>query len=274
MIDETDHRILTLLQDDARLPNAEIARRLGMAASAIHERIKKLEARGLIQAYEARLDPGPLGRKLLAFVFVRSDELPGEALTGDRLAAIPEVLEVHHVAGEDCYLAKVRCSDTEELGRLLRQRFSHCAPHQPRRRRGVHLESQGAPPPSRDHLRATRDIVLERRGRPTAHPLQRQPVRVPDDVQRCASCDRARSDGPHTRRSQRSRPCVDLCGVDPTERLPCSLAHLRAELELTELEELAVRIEVSFAFAATASRAARYDGSALSPSVCCCRPRI
>jgi hypothetical protein len=158
--------------------------------------------------------------------------------------------------------------------RLLRQRFSHCAPHQPRRRRGVHLESQGAPPPSRDHLRATRDIVLERRGRPTAHPLQRQPVRVPDDVQRCASCDRARSDGPHTRRSQRSRPCVDLCGVDPTERLPCSLAHLRAELELTELEELAVRIEVSFAFAATASRAARYDGSALSPSVCCCRPRI
>lgn len=123
MIDETDHRILTLLQDDARLPNAEIARRLGMAASAIHERIKKLEARGLIQGYEARLDPGPLGRKLLAFVFVRSDELPGEALTGDRLAAIPEVLEVHHVAGEDCYLAKVRCSDTEELGRLLRQRF-------------------------------------------------------------------------------------------------------------------------------------------------------
>jgi Lrp/AsnC family leucine-responsive transcriptional regulator len=123
MIDETDHQILSLLQDDARLPNAEIARRLGMAASAIHERIKKLEARGLIQAYEARLDPGPLGRKLLAFVFVRSDELPGEALTGDRLAAIPEVLEVHHVAGEDCYLAKVRCSDTEELGRLLRQRF-------------------------------------------------------------------------------------------------------------------------------------------------------
>jgi Lrp/AsnC family leucine-responsive transcriptional regulator len=123
MIDETDHRILTLLQDDARLPNAEIARRLGMAASAIHERIKKLEARGLIQGYEARLDPGPLGRKLLAFVFVRSDELPGQAVTGDALAAVPEVLEVHHIAGEDCYLAKVRCADTDELGRLLRERF-------------------------------------------------------------------------------------------------------------------------------------------------------
>jgi Lrp/AsnC family leucine-responsive transcriptional regulator len=123
MIDETDHQILTLLQDDARLPNAEIARRLGMAASAIHERVKKLEARGLIRGYEARLDPGPLGRKLLAFVFVGSDELPGQETTGGALAAIPEVLEVHHIAGEDCYLAKIRCADTEELGRLLRERF-------------------------------------------------------------------------------------------------------------------------------------------------------
>lgn len=122
-IDATDRQILEILQGDARLPNAEIARRLGMAASAIHERIKKLEARGLIRGYEARLDPAPLGRKLLAYVFVRSDELPGEALTGDRLAAIPEVLEVHHIAGEDCYLAKVRCADTEELGRLLRKRL-------------------------------------------------------------------------------------------------------------------------------------------------------
>lgn len=123
MIDETDRQILGLLQDDARLPNAEIARRLGMAASAIHERVKKLESRGLVRGYEARLDPGPLGRKLLAFVFVRSDELPGQETTGGELAAIPEVLEVHHIAGEDCYLAKVRCADTEELGRLLRERF-------------------------------------------------------------------------------------------------------------------------------------------------------
>lgn len=123
MFDETDRQILELLQSDARLPNAEIARRLGMAASAIHERIKKLESRGLIRGYEARLDPAPLGRKLLAFVFVRADELPGEADTGERLAEIPEVLEVHHVAGEDCYLAKIRCADTDELGRLLRDRF-------------------------------------------------------------------------------------------------------------------------------------------------------
>jgi Lrp/AsnC family leucine-responsive transcriptional regulator len=94
-----------------------------MAASAIHERVKKLEARGLIRGYEARLDPAPFGRKLLAFIFVRVDELPGEEDTGVRLAEIPEVLEVHHVAGEDCYLAKVRCADTDDLARLLRDRF-------------------------------------------------------------------------------------------------------------------------------------------------------
>ena len=123
MFDDTDLQILELLQADARLANAEIARRLGMAASAIHERVKKLEARGLIQGYEARLDPAPFGRKLLAFVFVRADELPGEATAGDRLAEIPEVLEVHHVAGEDCYLVKLRCADTDELARLLRQSF-------------------------------------------------------------------------------------------------------------------------------------------------------
>lgn len=125
MFDDTDLQILELLQADARLANAEIARRLGMAASAIHERVKKLEARGLIRGYEARLDPAPFGRKLLAFVFVRADELPGEATAGDRLAEIPEVLEVHHVAGEDCYLVKLRCADTDELARLLRHSFGN-----------------------------------------------------------------------------------------------------------------------------------------------------
>lgn len=122
-IDSTDRQILEILQGNARLPNAEIARRVGMAPSAVFERIRKLEERGVIAGYRPRLEPKALGLGLLAFVFVRAEELPGEEATGRALAALPEVLEVHHIAGEDCYLAKVRAADTDALGRLLRERF-------------------------------------------------------------------------------------------------------------------------------------------------------
>lgn len=123
MIDEMDRRILSLLQQDARLPNAEIARRVGMAPSATLERLRKLEERGVIQGYECRVDARKLGLGLTAFVFVKAQDR-GEHETGERLQQHPNVLEVHHVAGEDCYIVKVRAPDTEELGRLLRQDFS------------------------------------------------------------------------------------------------------------------------------------------------------
>ncbi|HEX6940581.1 MAG TPA: Lrp/AsnC family transcriptional regulator [Longimicrobiales bacterium] len=122
MIDAVDRRILTILQQNARTPNAEIARQLGMAASAIHERIRKLEERGVVTGYAARLNARAVGRGLLAFVFVRTDEYVGAPDTAGLLAAIPEVQELHHVAGEDCFLVKVRVSDTEALGKLLRER--------------------------------------------------------------------------------------------------------------------------------------------------------
>lgn len=123
MLDAIDRDILKILQDSARTSNAEIARNLGMAPSAILERIRKLEARGVIRGYEARVDPKALDLELLAYVFVRASELLGELPTGRALSEIPEVLEVHHVAGEDCYLVKVRAQGTDHLGRLLRGRF-------------------------------------------------------------------------------------------------------------------------------------------------------
>lgn len=122
-IDETDLHILALLQENARISNAEVARQVGLAPSATLERMRKLEARGLVRDYVARIDPRPLGYGLLAFVFVRSDERIGEPETARRLAEIPQVQEVHHIAGEDCYLVKVRAADPEQLGRLLRERF-------------------------------------------------------------------------------------------------------------------------------------------------------
>lgn len=120
-LDSVDRRILALLQRNARTPNAAIARQLGMAPSAILERIRKLEERGVITGYHARLEPRALDQGLLAFIFVRTSGGPGHAGADAEIAAIPGVLEVHHVAGEDCYLVKVRSADTESLARLLRQ---------------------------------------------------------------------------------------------------------------------------------------------------------
>ena len=118
--DNIDLTILRTLQRNSRTTTAEIARTLGMAPSAVLERIRKLEGREVIRSYEARLDPDALGLPLLAFVFVQVDESVGHMTAGDRLSEIPNVLEVHHVAGEDCYLLKVRVADTADLGSMLR----------------------------------------------------------------------------------------------------------------------------------------------------------
>jgi Lrp/AsnC family leucine-responsive transcriptional regulator len=123
MIDEIDSQILTIIRQNARLSNAEVARQVGMAPSAIFERIRKLEARGVICGYETRLNPASVGLGMLAFILVRAVEKVGSMEVGLEIARLPEVQEVHQVAGEDCYLVKVRVADTDGLGRLLRDKF-------------------------------------------------------------------------------------------------------------------------------------------------------
>jgi Lrp/AsnC family transcriptional regulator, leucine-responsive regulatory protein len=123
IIDDIDQRILGILQDNARVSNADIAREVGMVPSATLERVRKLEERGFLKGYEARLDPNLLGRGLTAFIFVRSNEMPVGHQAAEALAAIDEVQEVHHVAGEDCFLIKVRAADTRDLHRLIRERI-------------------------------------------------------------------------------------------------------------------------------------------------------
>ena len=122
MIDDIDRKLLNILQEYARISNAELARRVGMAPSGILERVKRLEERGLIRGYQARLDSKKLGSGLVAFAFVKSDERVGGIESAESLAAIPEVQEVHHIAGEDCYLIKIRVADVEALGKLLREK--------------------------------------------------------------------------------------------------------------------------------------------------------
>lgn len=123
-LDAVDFRILGMLQDNARETQADIARAVGLAPSAVLERIRKLEARGVIRGYVAELQPRALGAGMLAFVAVRTEDSGSEQQIANALAAHPEVLEVHHVAGDDCYLIKVRARDAEHLGQLLRTRFA------------------------------------------------------------------------------------------------------------------------------------------------------
>ena len=123
MIDDIDKQILNIVQQDARVANAEIARQVGLAPSAALERVKKLEERGIIRGYAAELSGAEVGFGLTAFVAVRTRECCSE--TDRYLAEIPEVLEVHDVAGEDSYLLKVRVRDAEALSRLLREKLKN-----------------------------------------------------------------------------------------------------------------------------------------------------
>jgi Lrp/AsnC family leucine-responsive transcriptional regulator len=123
-LDDKDLDILKHLQPNATMSNADLAKKLGMAPSAVLERVKKLEQKGIIQGYPTRINPDALNLKLLAFIFVKSSAGPGDLSLAKHLADIPEVLELHHIAGEDCYLLKIRAEDPQSLIRIMREKFS------------------------------------------------------------------------------------------------------------------------------------------------------
>jgi Lrp/AsnC family leucine-responsive transcriptional regulator len=122
-MDKVDYKILSLLQENGKITNADIARQIGMVPSGALERIRKLEENGYIKEYTARLEPEKLNLGLLAFIFVRTTEPPGSIKVSEQLAKLPEILEVHHVAGEDCYLLKVRLKNNMSLAIFMREKL-------------------------------------------------------------------------------------------------------------------------------------------------------
>ncbi len=118
-MDETDFKILKILQKKARIPNVEVARKIGMAPSAILERIKKLEAKGIIDGYEVRLNPGRFHRDMIAFVYITVDNPSCINLTGEEIAQFDEIQEVHYLSGIDCLMVKLRASDSKNLEEIL-----------------------------------------------------------------------------------------------------------------------------------------------------------
>ena len=124
ILDKVDLNILKLMQENARISNADLARELEMAPSAVLERVKKLEQKNVILQYTTRLNPAAVNQKLLAFISMKSSEGMGSNNSAKELAKIPEVQEVHHIAGDDCYLVKVRTADSASLMDLMRKSFS------------------------------------------------------------------------------------------------------------------------------------------------------
>ncbi|MGZ5433537.1 MAG: Lrp/AsnC family transcriptional regulator [Thermoanaerobaculia bacterium] len=121
-LDELDLRIVHLLLKDARTPAAQIAEQIGLSRPAVADRLDKLERQGVIRGTTAVIDPTAIGRGVTAFIAARGAHLSGPAWKRFReLMQRDEVLEVHTVAGEDCYLLKVRAESIAGLNTLVDQ---------------------------------------------------------------------------------------------------------------------------------------------------------
>ena len=124
MIDKIDRQIVSLLQADARLSNAALAEKVGLTTSTVHERVKKLEKKGIIKGYVAVVDAEALGKPIMAFIHLTVGSVSTNYLEAkNSVLSIcqqePDVLECHTVAGEDCYILKVRAASPKALETLI-----------------------------------------------------------------------------------------------------------------------------------------------------------
>jgi Lrp/AsnC family transcriptional regulator, leucine-responsive regulatory protein len=117
-LDEVNRRLLAQLQREARLSLAELARRVGLSAPAVAERLQRLEGAGVIAGYRAEVDPRALGYALTAVLRVRP--APRQLQKVAQLAReTPEVVECHRITGEDCFFLKLHLRDVEHLEEVI-----------------------------------------------------------------------------------------------------------------------------------------------------------
>lgn len=122
-LDRVDLEILDHLQKNSRMTNADLARELGMAPSGVLERVRKLDQKGVLIQYTARVNPKAVNQNLLAFIFIKVADGLGCDETDRLLTEIEAIQEVHHITGEDCYLVKIRMANSNELMQLMRTSF-------------------------------------------------------------------------------------------------------------------------------------------------------
>ncbi|MEY2991487.1 MAG: leucine-responsive regulatory protein [Pseudomonadota bacterium] len=122
-IDDTDRRILNVLQRNGRVSNAELAEQVNLSASACHRRVQRLESDGIIRNYVAMLDPRKVGVPSTIFVEITLSTQADEVLEAfeKAVARIPDVLECHLMAGSADYILKVVAENTDDFARIHRQ---------------------------------------------------------------------------------------------------------------------------------------------------------
>src|SRR5262245_23963876 len=123
-LDAIDRKILSLVQDNAKTSQADVAREVGLTAPSVNERIRKLERAGYIRGYEAVLDEKKLGHDITAFVEVFVEHPKFEESFIEAVSAHDEVLECHHITGEFSLLLKVRVTDMVAFRRLLIEKLN------------------------------------------------------------------------------------------------------------------------------------------------------
>ncbi|MCE1253761.1 MAG: Lrp/AsnC family transcriptional regulator [Anaerolineae bacterium] len=124
MIDETDWAILRSLQENARLPFAEVGRQVGLSAPAVAERVRKLEESGIISGYHAAINTNEVGLPIIVFIQLglvqgRSREVVSV------VREFPEILECHNVTGQDCFIMKAAVPNMQALQILIEKMSQH-----------------------------------------------------------------------------------------------------------------------------------------------------
>jgi Lrp/AsnC family leucine-responsive transcriptional regulator len=120
-VEETDRQILALLVRDGRMSFTDLAKETGLSVSAVHQRVRRLQKRGVIRGFGAQLDPEEIGLPLTAFISIKPIDPAAPDDAPEQLAHLSAIEACHSVAGEENYILKVRVSSPSALEELLQQ---------------------------------------------------------------------------------------------------------------------------------------------------------
>ncbi|TDC83313.1 Lrp/AsnC family transcriptional regulator [Nonomuraea deserti] len=120
-MEEIDRRIVTLLARDGRMSFTDLARETGLSVSAVHQRVRRLEKRGVVRGYAAIIDHDAVGLPMTAFVSIKPIDPAAPDDAPDRLAHLTAIEACHSVAGDESYILKVRVASPVALEDLLQQ---------------------------------------------------------------------------------------------------------------------------------------------------------